>query len=76
MDNEDKIDLLPCPICGGKVRYSFDLDGIPNYINCPTCHMYVKYSNLNINRNARVGIAMAKMAERWNRRCNDDPDTK
>ena len=63
-------ELKPCPFCGGKAEYMYDINLIPSGIRCPQCKTYVSYP-LAIRRpdlNEPFEGVMGRMAERWNRR--------
>lgn len=62
-------DLKPCPHCGNKVDYAYDLELIPYGIHCPHCHMIVKFTRVaKPAANETMGSVMASISAKWNKR--------
>lgn len=59
-------DLKPCPFCGGKVEYWFDLELNPMGVLCSHCK--IAFKMLSLRRAHEFGSVMEQIAERWNRR--------
>lgn len=68
-----KVELEPCPHCGGKVNYTYDaVDLYPTGIQCVTCHMIVRYSRIKPpRRNEPYERVFNEFAEAWNRRAGE-----
>ena len=63
------IELQPCPHCGNKVDYAYDLDLEPYGVHCVKCHMIVTYSRVKPLRSTEpFERIMDDIAVRWNRR--------
>ena len=66
-----KMGLKPCPFCGGKVRFMYDLWGDPTGIWCDDCHSLTTFSRLQAKRGEKFGDVMDRMTKAWNRRTQD-----
>ena len=62
-------ELKPCPHCGSKVDYAYNLDLIPYGIQCAKCHMIVRFTRVK-----KPGLhdpfetVMTDIATYWNER--------
>ena len=63
-------ELKPCPLCGGKVKFNYNIDFEPDSIACNACHMFVRFSRIRVKGNEKFEVVLKKMAEAWNRRAN------
>lgn len=74
MDNRgmkmNDLELKPCPFCGGRVDYWHDIELNPVGVQCHTCKMFVRMSGMKQGK--VFGDTMARIAERWNRRINNE----
>ncbi len=61
-------ELKPCPFCGKKVRFNYNMGFEMDGIWCSTCHMMVKYPRIHMKPKETFGEYEARMAEVWNRR--------
>ena len=66
-----KVELKPCPHCGGKVDYNFDLKLMPDGVKCRRCKMIVHYYGIKYKSTDRFEVPMSQIAELWNRRANE-----
>ena len=63
------IELKPCPHCGKKVDFAYDLELEPYGIHCPTCHMVVRFTRVKpAAKNEIFERVMSDIAVRWNER--------
>ena len=60
--------LKPCPFCGGKVGYNYNIELKPDGIHCLNCKMIVRFSGIKMNPKETYGELQARFAEKWNRR--------
>ena len=60
--------LKPCPFCGGDVRYNINIDMEPDGIYCLHCHVMLRFQKVKLRDRDKMGVAMEKMEEVWNRR--------
>ena len=61
-------ELKACPFCGGKVRFSYNIEFGIDGIFCPKCHYLMKYTNIEEKPKDTAGQIAERWAERWNRR--------
>lgn len=65
----DVIILEPCPFCGGKVDFSFNIELEPDGIRCGRCKFILRYPRIRITKNTEpFSVVMDKMANEWNKR--------
>ena len=62
------IELKPCPFCGGKAQYNFDMQLEPIGVFCPACHVVVRFARIKPMGKRTAGSVMDEIAEAWNRR--------
>ena len=61
--------LKPCPFCGNpKPAFVHDLELVPHGVRCSNCKVYVRFPDIDGNKDPNFGVTMRKIAERWNRR--------
>ena len=65
------IDLKPCPFCGRKATFNYNIEFEPNGIRCDFCHYFITYPRLSVRKGERFEECMNRMAEMWNRRDGD-----
>ena len=61
-------ELKDCPFCGGSVRFSYDMELIPEGIMCHRCKYVLRFWDIRGKSTTRFEDLMKPMAERWNRR--------
>lgn len=59
---------MPCPFCGKKVRFNFNIDFGIDGIWCPTCHAMTRFPKIKDNGIENIGVIAEKWAGIWNRR--------
>ncbi len=64
-------ELKPCPFCGEKVRFTYNIEFEPDGIMCATCHTVMRFIRIRAKSGEKFEVAMNKMAEIWNRRAKD-----
>ena len=63
------MELKPCPFCGGKVNFAYDIQLLPNGIRCGRCHILVRFCNVEPpGPHELFERTMNEIAEAWNRR--------
>lgn len=66
------IELKPCPFCGKRVDYAYNMELEPYGIHCPNCHMIVRYSRVQAPRlHESFERVMSDIAVRWNDRTEE-----
>ena len=60
-------DLKPCPFCGGRVRWNFNIEFGINSIMCPGCKAMVQWRIPEREKDS-MGEIMGRWMEKWNRR--------
>ena len=69
-------ELKPCPFCGQKVDYNYDLGLMPIGVYCKNCRIVVRFMGMKKSGKGEVfGDAMKRIAERWNRREGEEGET-
>ena len=64
-------ELSPCPFCGNRVDYAYDLELTPYGVHCSTCHMIARFTRVKRpGLHESFGATMASIRSRWNRRTN------
>ena len=62
-------ELKPCPFCGGKVDFNYNMELIPDGIRCLKCWYVIRYMKMpKTTQTTKFSEIMKPMAERWNRR--------
>lgn len=62
-------DLKPCPFCGGKVDFNFNMEFEPDGIRCIRCKYILRYMKIRITKSTEpFSVVMDKMANEWNTR--------
>ena len=62
-------ELKPCPLCGGKVDFSYNIEMEPDGIICRQCKTVTRFLGMpTLRKHEPFGVAMDRIAERWNRR--------
>ena len=64
-------ELKPCPLCGHSVKYIHDLNSNITGVYCAACHALTKFTNLEQKPTEKHGEFAERIAERWNRRCEE-----
>ena len=62
------ITLKPCPFCGRKVDYNYNIDLELDGVHCMACHMIIRFSRVKARPSDKYEVVMEQIAERWNRR--------
>lgn len=71
------ISLLPCPFCGGRVRFNHNVWLEPDGIWCESCHCLIRFPRIEHSKKDRFEATMSAMADAWNRRdVKNDNDEK
>ena len=71
-ENQSMIELKPCPHCGKKVDYAYNLDLEPYGIHCANCHMIVRFTRVKRpEKNEIFEHVLTDLAVRWNNRTED-----
>lgn len=66
------IELKPCPHCGKKVQYAYDVDMEPYGIHCLNCHMVAKFYRVEPpSMREPYERVMSDIAVRWNERSGE-----
>ncbi len=68
----DNIELKPCPFCGGKAQFMYNIDCEPDGILCRKCQYVMRFLRIHHKPKDTFGETMEKMAEVWNRRTNSN----
>lgn len=68
------IELKRCPFCGGAVRFNHAPTGEPTSVWCINCHSLTTFTRVKADHTRPFGEIMDDIAERWNRRANNDTD--
>ena len=62
-------ELKPCPFCGGKADFMFNVEMVPHGVWCKQCKIAVKFMRVRAPKPHKpFSIIMGQMAEQWNRR--------
>ena len=61
-------DLEPCPLCGGEVRFNFNLALEPDGITCMECRYVLRFTRISHRGKDTFEVTMQRLAEAWNRR--------
>lgn len=62
-------ELKPCPLCGGKVDFNYNIELEPDGIFCRQCRTLTRFMGKPaLKRHEPFGVAMDWIKERWNRR--------
>lgn len=67
----DFFGLLPCPFCGGEVRWCGEDPKEPHgcdQISCPTCEINIDCHSDSVSNAGDFEMAKPAMAQVWNRR--------
>lgn len=64
-------ELKPCPFCGGKVDFNYNIELEPDGIICNNCKTVLRFMRVRHKKNDPYGVVMDRMAEIWNRRINE-----
>lgn len=67
------IELKKCPFCGGDAKIIHDADGTPSGVHCK-CGAFVRFLFMPKKAGEKFGETQDRIAERWNRRADDDTD--
>lgn len=68
-----EIKLKPCPFCGGKVDFNYNMNLEPDGIRCMKCRYVLKYMRIRVEKSTEpYRIVMNKMATEWNRRAENE----
>ena len=63
------MELKPCPFCGGKVDFNYNVELEPNGIHCIRCHMHAVFYRVKPARPREIyERVLNDYAEAWNRR--------
>ena len=62
-------ELKPCPFCGGKSRFIYDIELEITGIRCPKCHAGVRFTDApKPKKTDTYGETMEWWLKRWNQR--------
>ena len=63
------MELKPCPFCGGKVNFAYDMQFLPSGIRCGECHILVRFYRVKPSKpHEPFERELSEYAEAWNRR--------
>lgn len=63
------IELRPCPFCGGKVHYNYNINLEPDGVTCAHCMMIVRFARVKpIQKGESYGDVQKRIADCWNKR--------
>ena len=61
--------LSPCPHCGGRINYVYDVLMIPYGVVCNQFHMIVKYTRIKPPQSRETfERVLGEIADKWNER--------
>lgn len=65
-------ELKPCPFCGGEVNFNVNAMIEPNGVRCMKCRYINIFLGTELQDNERIEACMQRIADKWNRRTEDD----
>lgn len=66
-------ELKPCPFCGGKVEFNFNIELEPDGVRCARCKYILRYPSIRVKKSTEpFSVVMDKMADKWNTRAKTE----